>query len=428
MKTIRILRILLSAVMVLSIAGIAMAGHEHENIWERETFTNGFWGLNDKLADEGIEVGFGLTQIYQTNVHGGLSKHRRQGRHTGSYDLEIEFDAEKLFGLEGGTFFMHGEGSWSRSDIDATSIGSAFGVNGDAAGRRALDITELWYEQAMFGDTLRLRLGKMDITGGFECRGCPVSFDGSAYANDETAQFLNNALVNNPTIPFPDFGLGAVLYWNPVEWWYLGAGVIDAQADGRETGFRTTFHDEDFFFYAFETGIAPRLDSTNGSMQGTYRVGMWIDAQDKAKFSNGKNYRDDIGFYLSCDQLVYKENSNPEDTQGFGVFCRFGWADDDLNEIGRFWSIGLQYQGLVNGRDDDVLGLGFAQGVFSDQSGANDGSGYSDDHENVLELYYNTQVTPWLNVSPSLQYVSNPGGDKAVSDAVVFGVRLQMTF
>lgn len=72
-----------------------------------------------------------------------------------------------------------------------------------------MDITELWYEHALLDDTLRVRLGKMDITGGFECRGCPVSFDGSLYANDETGQFLNSALVNNPTIPFPDKGLGA---------------------------------------------------------------------------------------------------------------------------------------------------------------------------------------------------------------------------
>ena len=43
------------------------------------------------------------------------------------------------------------------------------------------------------------RFGKLDITGGFECRGCPVAFDGSAFANDPSGQFLNGALANNPT-------------------------------------------------------------------------------------------------------------------------------------------------------------------------------------------------------------------------------------
>jgi carbohydrate-selective porin OprB len=33
-----------------------------------------------------------------------------------------------------------------------------------------------------------------------------------------------------------------------------------------------------------------------------------------------------------------------------------------------------------------------------------------------------------LNVSPSIQYIANPGGDETVRDAVVLGVRAQMSF
>jgi len=45
-----------------------------------------------------------------------------------------------------------------------------------------------------------------------------------------------------------------------------------------------------------------------------------------------------------------------------------------------------------------------------------------------MELYYNAAVTPWLSISPSVQYVFNPGGDRTVDDAVVLGFRVQMTF
>ena len=54
--------------------------------------------------------------------------------------------------------------------------------------------------------------------------------------------------------------------WDITELWYIMAGVADAQADGRETGFRTAFGDEDYFFYAFETGVRSRLNSKNGPM------------------------------------------------------------------------------------------------------------------------------------------------------------------
>ena len=162
-------RIVLCAFVLLGLAGLCRADGD---IWERETLTDGFWGLNDKLAESGMELAVGATNIYQQNVRGGISKHRRAGRLTGSYDFELSIDAEKLLGIEGGSFYIHSEGSWPRADIDSSSVGSVFGVNGDAGGRRGMDVTELWYEQSMLDDTLKLRIGKLDVTGGFECRGC----------------------------------------------------------------------------------------------------------------------------------------------------------------------------------------------------------------------------------------------------------------
>jgi len=428
-------RILSGIVTLVILAEVCHAGraetHDKDffsDIWERETLTNRLFGLNDELADSGIELGLSATQIYQQNVRGGISKHRRAGRFSGSYDLEFSADLQKLLGIEGGRLYMLTEGVWSKSaGIDGPSVGSAFGVNGDARDRRSMDITELWYEQAMFDDTFRVRIGKMDLTGGFEHHGCPVAFDCSAYANDETTQFLNGALINNPTIPFPDYGLGVAVHYSPADFWYVSAAVADAQADLRETGFRTTFHNQDYYFYIFETGITPQLSSANGPLQGAYRAGLWYDPQPKANSDYadaGRSYRDDVGFYLSCDQMLAKENANSEDSQGLGAFFRYGYANSKRNDIANFWSFGFQYQGLLEGRDDDVLGVGFAQGIFSNKASAT----YTDDYENVLELYYSAQVTPWLAVSPSIQYIANPGGDKTTSDAVVLGVRVQVSF
>jgi len=407
-------------VAFLAMAGICQGQANENDIWNRDTLTNGFWGLNDQLADDGIELGFGIISIYQANVRGGTSTGARRGRHSGSYDLEMSVDLQKLLGFETGSIYMLVEGGWPDAEgIDAASVGSAFGVNADAIGNQGPVVKELYYQGPVFSDALTIRVGKIDFTG---------VFDATAYADDECTQFLNAAFVDDPTIPFPDYSLGIVLNWDITDLWYLTGGVADAQANGRETGFRTTFGDEDYFFYALETGITPEFNSANGAMPGAYRVGMWVDGQDKARFSNSKNYRDDVGVYVSCDQMVYKENSNTEDSQGLGVFGRFGYANSDLNPIGNFWSIGMQYQGLLDGRDDDVLGIGFAQGIFSDYAGANDDADYTENHENALEVYYNAQATPWLSLSPSIQYISNTGGDETVKDAVVFGLRAQMIF
>ena len=53
---------------------------------------------------------------------------------------------------------------------------------------------------------------------------------------------------------------------------------------------------------------------------------------------------------------------------------------------------------------------------------------FTQDYENVLEAYYSMQVTPAIALSPSVEYVTNPGAQSGVSDAVVVGARLQMTF
>jgi porin len=364
---------------------------------------------NEQLEDNGIEASFGLTQIYQRSVKGGLSTNNRKGEYSGSFDLEILLDTNRLFGFDG-SFFVHGEGGWTDSGgIDGASIGSFFGANADAIGNRSLDIVEAFYE-APLTDRLSLYAGKIDFT---------AFFDTSAFANDERTQFLNGSLVNNAAIPFPDYNLGVIANYNVSDNWYVTGGVADAQADGRENGFNTAFHGEDYFFYILETGITPEFDSA-----GTYRAGLWYDPQDKTHLSSGKNVRDDAGFYLSFDRMLRKENSSSDDGQGLGVFGRYGWADSKINEAINFWSIGLQYQGLFEDRDEDILGVGFAHGAFSDKAS----STYAEDYESVLEIYYNAQVKPWLSLSAGIQYITNPGGAKGVTDAVVPGIRVQMEF
>ncbi len=413
-----------SVVLLMALVGVSFAEHSGD-VQGSDTLSGGFWGLNDQLAEEGIEMDLGITSIYQANVKGGLSTNRRRGRYSGSYDLELKADTYKLFGIDGGSLYLHGEGWWPKAGgIDGISVGSAFGVNGDAGARDSFVITEFWWEQAMLDNTLLLRFGKLDLTGGFECSGCPVSFDASSFAHDEACEFINSALVNNPTIPFPDYGLGAALYWNPIEWWYASVGVADAQADARETGLRTTFGGEDYFFYIFETGVTPKLDSVKGPLQGAYRVGVWYDPQPKVNSDGTKNYRDDMGFYTSCDQMVFMENSDPTDSQGLGIFFRYGYAPSRTNDITDFYSFGLEYEGLIEGRDNDALGIGFAHGIFSNSASTT----YTSDYENAVELYYNSRITDWLSISPSIQYITNPGGNKAVSDAVVLGLRAQIAF
>ena len=193
----------------LTLPGICHGQSGKNDLWSRNTLTKGFYGINDSLADSGLEFGLGMTYVYQANVKGGLSTHSRRGRHSGSYDLEMWADLEKLLGFESGSIYMLVEGGWPDAEgINELSVGSAFGTNADAIGNEAILVKELYYEMPVLGDNITLMIGKMDFTG---------IFDASAYADDECTQFLNAAFVDDPTIPFPEYSLGAVLTLNPTD-------------------------------------------------------------------------------------------------------------------------------------------------------------------------------------------------------------------
>ena len=56
------------------------------------------------------------------------------------------------------------------------------------------------------------------------------------------------------------------------------------------------------------------------------------------------------------------------------------------------------------------------------------------DHEAVLEISYQIQVTPWMTLQPDLQRIFHPGGNvlnpdgSPRKDALVLGLRSTLTF
>ncbi len=388
---------------------------------DRGTSPADLFGINSYLRNNGISLTLGLTGIYQANVHGGLSTSSHHDRFSGSYDVELGFDLNKLFSLRGASILLAAEGSWN-DGINAHSLGSFLDPNADANGDRTLDVTQLYYEQSLCQDRLRIRVGKLDLTGTFECRGCPVSFDGNTFANDETTQFLNAAFVNNPAIPFPEPGLGFIIHAEILPWWYVSGGIADGDADARTTGFSTAFDGSENQFYIAETGITPQIPCGKTPLQGAYRVGYWIDDHTRTRLDGSRLQGHDSGVYVSCDQMLWRENAAENDSQGLGAFFRWGNTRKGVNPIRSFWSAGAQYRGLLPSRDDDVVAVAFGRVKFDADAGLAASS------ESVVETYYNAAVTPWLSVSPSVQYIRNPGGDDTLSDAIVLGLRAQVTF
>ena len=318
---------------------------------------------------------------------------------------------------------MSGKGTCGGADnnVDNEKIGALCTTNQDATSEEPMFIDKWHYRQCLFEKKLELRIGRME----------PVKnlFDTSKIIGHEDKYFLNRALVRNATIP-PNKGLALFVRWNFAENAYFSAAALDANTKDRQTNFNTAFHDDDQFRFYAELGCNPTLASANGKLPGHYRIGTWYDPKDKKKFfdtlggARPERFESgDWGFFIGLDQMIWKENDDPKDKQGLSVAARYGHAQGDVNKIEHFWAIAAQYEGLVAKRDKDVIALGIAQGVLSDDYRKIHPQA---DRETVYELYYSYHATPWLTISPDLQFITNAGGDEDDNDVFVAGLRFRI--
>ena len=90
------------------------------------------------------------------------------------------------------------------------------------------------------------------------------------------------------------------------------------------------------------------------------------------------------------------------------MFFSAGVSDGKANPIKYSYSLGIVGKGVIPGRPNDNFGIGWARTEFSDNfvPYLRDTFNLGLNHEDVVELYYNAAVTPWLSVSPNLQIIS----------------------
>jgi porin len=286
-------------------------------------------------------------------------------------------------------------------------------------------VYEYWFEQKLWEDHLRIKLGKIDVNAEF------------AYV-EYGLDFINSSAGFHPNIPmptYPDPALGVTVFVEPVEWLYAGAGVFDGSGDtGPRWGFDSALHGADDSFTIGEFGVKPEWMLDGLSYPGRYYVGGWYHSGEFEEFPTRRPYegegelpatfhRGNAGLYLGADQWLYHEASEgAPDGQGLAAFFQFSVTPSGYNEIARYYGGGLRYQGVIPTRDEDVSGVGVFHAVLSD-----DLQRLEDRHsETAIEVFHQIQVTPAISLKPDLQYIVNPSG--AGRDALVAGVRFEVAF
>lgn len=371
--------------------------------------------FRDRLEEQGIRGQLYLNNQSQAVVKRGLNTEGL--RNSASLDAFLTVDLDTLGVLPDADVLLHLQSNWG--DGINFRTGSTFQINDDADGDLGLHVAQLWFRKQFADRRISLTLGFLDFQ---------TIADRNAFANSEDKQFMHQALDNNPLIPL-GIGLGASLSFRPNRRYELIVGVSDAQSVLYKPGFSTAFHDENRWFVYLQQGINVQVPSASGPLEGNYRAGLLYDPRPRDVFSaSDSRHRapsrgHDYAFYISADQMLIRES--PDDAQGLGVFGRFGYRTPETNRFARFYSAGVSYTGLFPGRDQDVLGFGFALSAVSNdyrRKIAPDA-----DRETVYELFYAIQVNKWLVITPDVQYIDNPGAGGDLSHAITAGLRARIS-
>jgi porin len=383
--------------------------------WSRAT---GDWsGARTRLADAGVDFNGSLIAEW-SDVFSGGDAERSAFRFL--LDLNATLDLGALAGLEGASVYI----DFQTAD---TTMGGVFHGGFQAYSNIAIDgsitqLSQLWYEQWLLGDTLRVKAGKVDANTEFAYIGAAGSFINASAG-------FTPAIFALPTYPNPATSVNLFAY--PTEGLYIGAGLYDGAAavDGVPTGSRgpaTFFSDDasDDWFVIGEAGLT--ADDVGGGLdRGRVALGAWWHSGEFARYDGGT---DDgtSGIYALAEARVWRpdgiEAGSDESDLGVWAFLQYGWANEDVSAVSQQFGAGAVVRGMIGGREDDAVGIYASLVEFSGDPAA----GFTDD-EFSIELFYEHALTPSVTIKPDIQWFSHPGGG-ATDDALVGTLRCVIAF
>jgi porin len=396
--------------------------------WHTRKYLTGDWGgARTDLAEKGILFDLTLNQYLQGNVHGGKDTNNA-ARYSGGWDLYIKLDSARLGLWPAGLLELHLESFFGDPINDESGSLSNDDALNPVPGDRDVMLSHVQYTQAL-SEHFGVVLGKLDPTQG----------DKNEFAWLHGNNFLHSSFRWNPivarTAPYSPLGAG---FFVTGDWGQWTVSVYDTEGAANRTGFDTAFEDgtsvatearfnvKPFGLTGHQLAGVTWSDKNFVALDQDPRVALALPGRRLLRLAlfglTPEHESGSWSFYYNFDQYLCVE---PQDeTQGIGLFGRFGISDGEANAIETFYSIGIGGKGIIPERDNDKFGLGYYY------------TGYSGDLPDFLnmdyaqgvELFYRIEVTPWFHLTPDLQVIVNPGGNDDVDTAVVYGIRGEMSF
>jgi hypothetical protein len=250
-----------------------------------------------------------------------------------------------------------------------------------------VNVREAWLRTELFSQKLAISAGRLDLTN---------YFDRNAGANDETSQFISDALVNSPMLGLAANGAGVVGVFDAKNGFAFKAGLQQSNTDA------TNLSDS-----LYTLAEVDYLTHIPGLSVGNYRV--WFR-------NDNSTTRNRNGVGVSLDQKL---------TNVFGLFGRWGSAETDVSPRDNYWSAGFQIQNGAVFNPLDYWGVGFAETQSSETDPTAPQGRF---RERMIEGYYNFELSEKLRLSLHLQHQFERAPGAPETGFLVPAIRVQARF
>lgn len=361
-----------------------------------------------------MEIEASYTSDFFSNRHGGLEV---GSRHLSNLDVAATLDMEELFDIRGLTLFVSGQSN-AGGGLSDRYVGDSFAVSNIDAPKasRLFEAGAAWGfgEDGQHG----VRVGLLDLNAEFDASDPRGLFINSVFG---IGQDFSQSGENGPSI-FPTTSLGATLNVEVAPQWHFLGGAFDGVPGNPNDPNATAVlinHDDGVLLIS----ELQRL-SDDGQVE-KVAFGVWgytqrtdhLVAEGAEPTGSTRNH----GWYVSADARL----GALDEVRPWRTSLRIGHAERSVNDCD--WSVigSLNYDVPRPPGREQSFGIGAAW--IKTSSALRESTEGLDEYETAIELTWRATVTDWLTLQPDVQYIVNPGSQRSLRNAVVVGLRFEVT-
>jgi len=406
----------------------------------------GNWGgVQTYLGDLGIDLQLDYTTETAWDVSGGR---RRGAGYAQQIGLQTDIDWEKLAGIPGlstHTIFINRAGRNASTDYIGDPVIQAQEIYG-AGFDMAVKLVYFYAQEKLWNGRVDLAAGRLAMGADFAASPLYCNFMTLTICGHPRALTSNQGFTDWPTASW-----GGRLRAQSTATTYIMAGVYESKPfpPGGRSGWDWSTHHSTGETFPAEVAWQPVFGADR--LPGHYKFGV---AYDNSSFPDyfydaagqplvtsgaaGRRHHGRTSVWVTADQMLTR--NGPEQNDGLILMGAYAHSSPDTSVFEHFAWMGLLNRGFWAARPRDQIGVGvtyykvgrnlaarerlqrtlslsFTDGEYGVQSDAF-----------VLEANYDIPIYRGVNVQPEIEYFIRPGGQRAVHNALVLGLKTHVLF